>query len=397
MLRPVRGGLVAPQDSPLRPTPGQTAQGTAQAAPNPAADPQLYNPDTPAPSRVGKIPTYGLPAANGASESGYDSLNRKRKKPKYYPGQAKPKPSPGPGTPAPATALNPTTALNPNGRVRLSVPPSEFANKTPIPPAMAGTVVGQPARKRLKVDDDPFGAVGDYAGSFLIKGAVELLAGYDTNPGRVTPPQGAPLYVVAPELLVVSDWERHAMVADLRGSFTGYGRNLTPNADGTPLSAPLDVDRPNFVGHIDGRLDASRDTRLTAQGRLLVATDNPGSPNVQAGLQRYPIYTTVGGTFGFDQNFNRLQVSAGAMVDRTDYQWSKLTDGTSSSNDDRNYSQYGGAGRVSYDLIPGLKPFGEIVGNVRAYDLNWSIAMAINAVPAAATSAPAPLSNCRGC
>ena len=50
------------------------------------------------------------------------------------------------------------------------------------PPAMAGTVVGQPPRKRLKVDDDPFGAVGDYAGSFLIKSAVELSAGYDTNP-----------------------------------------------------------------------------------------------------------------------------------------------------------------------------------------------------------------------
>ena len=59
---------------------------------------------------------------------------------------------------------------------------------------------------------------------------------------------------------------------------------------------------------------------------------------MQAGLQRYPIYTTVGGTFGVDQNFNRLQVSAGATVDRTDYQWSKLTDGTSSSNDDRNFS-----------------------------------------------------------
>ena len=137
--------------------------------------------------------------------------------------------------------------------------------------------------------------------------------------------------MVAPELLVVSDWERHAVVADLRGSFTGYTQNLTPNANGIPLSAPLDIDRPNFVGHIDGRLDVSRDTRLTGQGRLLVATDNPGSPNIQAGLQRYPIYTTVGGTFGVDQNFNRLQVSAGAAVDRTDYQWSKLTDGTSSS------------------------------------------------------------------
>jgi hypothetical protein len=359
MLRPVRGGFVAPQDSPLRPTPDRTGE----SPPDPGSDPRLPNPDTPAPSRVGRIPTYGLPTANGASESGYDSLNRKRKKPKYYPGQAKPKPPPGPGPPAPATAANP------DGRVRLSVPPSESAHKTPIPPAMAGTVIGQPARKRLRIDDDPFGAVGDYAGSFLIKGAVELSAGYDTNPGRLAKPQGLPLYVIAPEFLAVSDWERHAVVADLRGSFTGYGKNLTPNADGTPLSAPIDVDRPNFIGHIDGRLDVSRDTRLTAQGRLLVATDNPGSPNVQAGLQRYPIYTTVGGTFGVDQNFNRLQVSAGATVDRTDYQWSKLTDGTSSSNDDRNYSQYGGLGRVSYDLIPGLKPFGEIVGNVRAYDL----------------------------
>jgi hypothetical protein len=163
-----------------------------------------------------------------------------------------------------------------------------------------GRVPGQPPRKRLKIDPDPFGAVGDYAGSFLVRSAVEFSGGYDTNPGRLNVPQGSPLYVVAPELLVVSDWERHALVADLRGSFTGYGRNLTPNADGTPLSAPLDVDRPNFIGHIDGRLDVTRDTRLLGQARLLVATDNPGSPNVQAGLAKYPLYATYGGTFGFD-------------------------------------------------------------------------------------------------
>ena len=107
----------------------------------------------------------------------------------------------------------------------------------------------------------------------------------------------------------------------------------------------------------------------SAQGRLFVSTDNPGSPNVQAGLARYPIYTTVGGTFGVDQNFNRLQVSAGATVDRTDYTNSKLTDGTSTTNDDRNFSQYGGVGRVSYDLRPGLKPFVEVQGDSRVHDL----------------------------
>ena len=107
----------------------------------------------------------------------------------------------------------------------------------------------------------------------------------------------------------------------------------------------------------------------SAQARLRVATDNPGSPNVQAGLAKYPVYATLGGTFGVDQNFNRLQVSGGATVDRTVYQNSLLTDGTSTSNDDRNFNQYGGVGRVSYDLMPGLKPFGEIEGDIRVHDL----------------------------
>ncbi len=360
MLRPVRGGFVSPNDSPLRRSgPDSPAAGMSDSA----ETDRLRSTETTAPSRVGQTPTYGSPAASGASDTGYDSLNRKRKKPKYYPGQAKPKPPVGPGS-APPPLVTPVVS----GRVRIAPPPSDTANRTPLPPAMAGSVVGQPVRKRLRIDDDPFGAVGDYAGSFLIKGAVELSTGYDTNPGRLAVPQGSPFYVIAPEFLAVSDWERHAVVADLRGSFTGYGNSLRPNADGTPLSAPIDMDRPFFVGHIDGRLDVTSDTRLLGQGRLLVSTDNPGSPNVQAGLARYPVYTTVGTTLGIDQNFNRLQVSGGATVDRTDYQWSKLTDGTSTSNDDRNFTQYGGVGRVSYEVMPGLKPFGEVQGDTRVHD-----------------------------
>jgi hypothetical protein len=361
MLRPEPGGFIAPQDLPLRRTGATAPDRTSQAA----EDARLRDKDTPAPSRIGNIPTYGLPAASGASSSGYDSLNRTRKKPKLYPGQAKPKPSPGPGSPAPA-ASTPATATP---RPRLSIPPSETANKTPLPPAMAGTVVGQPPRKRLKVDDDPFGAVGDYAGSFLIKSAVEFSGGYDTNPGRLPEPKGSPLYVIAPEFLAVSDWERHALVADLRGSFTGYTETMPTTVAGGISPAPTNVDRPDFTGHIDGRLDVTQDTRLTAQVRLRVATDNPGSPNIQAGLASYPIYTTLGGTFGIDQNFNRLQVSAGGTVDRTVYTYSKLTDGTSTSNDDRNFNQFGGVGRVSYDLLPGLKPFAEVEGDNRVHDL----------------------------
>jgi hypothetical protein len=357
LFRPARDGFVSPQNSPLRRT-AEADDKTGDAAD--AA--RLRDKDIRPPPRPGQIPSYGVPAASGASGSGYDSLNRTRKKAKLYPGQAKPKPAPGPGSRPPATA-------DPNARVRLSIPPSATANKTPIPPAMAGTVVGQPQRKPLKIDDDPFGAVGDYAGSFLVKSAVELGGGYNTNPGRTFVPRGSPFYVVAPEFLAVSDWERHALVADLRGSFTGYGNTFPPPTDGTISSAPTNVDRPDFTGHIDGRLDVSHDTRLLGEVRLHVGTDNPGSPNVQAGLAKYPIYSTLGGTFGVDQNFNRLQVSAGATVDRTVFTESKLTDGSSTTNDDRNFSQYGGIARVSYDLLPGVKPFAEVEGDSRVHDV----------------------------
>ena len=107
---------MSPQDLPLRKT----------AA---AGDPnehrryrQLRDPDnTPAPSRIGQIPQYGLPAASGASDSGFNSLNRTLKKPKLYPGQAKPKPPPGPGSPAPKPPQ-----LNAAGYLRLSIAPSEI-------------------------------------------------------------------------------------------------------------------------------------------------------------------------------------------------------------------------------------------------------------------------------
>jgi hypothetical protein len=372
LFSPKRTTQTAPDNLALRQISGTPSSAVldpnATLTPNfdPDADPRKRKADQPAESRIGKVPTYGLPAASGAKESGYDSLGRKRKLPKYYPAQARPKKPVGPGTPPP----NPPP-VNYAGQLRLSIPPSESANKQPLPPAMADTVPGQPQRRRLKIDDDPFGAVGDYAGPFLIKSAVEISGGYDTNPGRTFESHGLPFWVVAPEFLAVSNWERHALVADLRGSFTGYGGSLPQLVGGQISSAPTDVDRPDFTGHVDGRLDVTEDFDLTAQTRLRVATDNPGSPNIQAGLAKYPVYASFGGTFGFDQRFNRLQISAGGTVDRTVYQNSLLTDGETSSNDDRNFNQYGGVSRISYELKPGLKPFVEVEGDTRVHDLQF--------------------------
>jgi hypothetical protein len=51
------------------------------------------------------------------------------------------------------------------------------------------------------------------------------------------------------------------------------------------------------------------------------------------------------------------------------YQNSTLTDGSTATNDDRNFNQYGGIGRASYELTPAVKPFVEVEGDTRVHDL----------------------------
>ena len=337
MLNPAQGGFAPRDQSLLR----RTAQTTA--------DDDTLRRDARAPSRIGRIPTYGIPPASGASDSGFDSLNRVRKKPKLYPGAPKPK-FVGPGN-APPSA--------PKARVA-----------APVSPSVAGTFPGQPPRRRLKPDDDPFANVGFHTGSFLTKAAVEVWGGYNTNPGRINQPKGSGFYTVAPELLIASEWTRHSLIADLRGSFTGYGTTFPPDISG-PSPVPTNIDTPAFNGKINGRIDASRDTRINTELRMRVFTDNPGSPNIQAGLSQYPLATTVGGTAGVEHDFNRLQVSVAGLADHTTYQQSKLTDGSTSTNDDRNFNQFGGLARVSYDLMPGIKPFGEFTADTRIHELKF--------------------------
>ena len=144
---------------------------------------------------------------------------------------------------------------------------------------------------------------------------------------------------LSPELLVNSNWQRHSLTATLRGSYTTFNE-------------AHDLDRPTFDGRLNGRVDVTTDTRLDLETRFLVATDYPGSPNLQAGLAKFPINTTLGGTFGFDQRFNRLDMSLKGLVDRTVYQDSRLTDGTTSSNDDRNFNRYASELRMGYELTP---------------------------------------------
>jgi hypothetical protein len=329
----------------------------------PAQQPRFRN--LPAPSRPGQPTTFApfapTPAASGAGTTGFDSTNARKK-----------------AAPKPRESVATDTAIAPQAAA--PVPPSPYQTPPPgteRPPADEGTAalaaappgtppvepieeIRPPKRKpRPRGEaEDPFAAVGLRAGAFDLYPAVELSGGYNTNPGQSSQGQGAAVFVVAPELKVQSNWSRHELKADLRGNYTAFTPEQTPK-----------LSRPYFNGKIDGRIDVTRDTRIDLSGGLLLSTDNPGSPNVQADLVRLPIFTTLSGGAGLGQRFNRLDLSLKGEVARTVYQNSELTDGTSASNDDRNFNQYGGKLRGGYEISSNIMPFAELEADTRVHDL----------------------------
>jgi hypothetical protein len=417
LLRPSLQG--SPSNPPRFRRPGEpTAQSTEE--------PPSANTFT-APTRIGATPVYGSPSAFGAGATGFDSANtpRSRKKkrkltqapappragaivspeaettftpvPTFDPAAPSTPPAPTPPPPPqiypnkaasrsgatlppPATELplsnppaevHPLSAANRPGAILQVPPPANFDysayletldyTATPQPPTLPqpntflpGTL---PQRPLPIAGTDPYAALGIRAGSFLLLPSLDLTAGYSTNPERITGGSGSSYFIAAPELRVQSDWERHALTADISGSYTYYAEDLVPS---------LNVPYVNAL--IDGRVDVTRDTQILLEQRVLVNTDNPGSPNLQAQIAQLPINTDVGETVGLAQQFNRLSFSLRGTFDRATYEESVLTDGETSSNADRNFDQYAGILRVGYEIDPGLKPFVQVQEDQRVHD-----------------------------
>jgi hypothetical protein len=297
-------------------------------------------------------PVSFTPPASGAGAMGYDSTNNRKtgakKKPKTLTNAQSI--APGIAAPAPVSPYEKPVAIT--GAIASGAPGS--------PPVQLGPIRTFPKKRKAHTEPpDPYAQLGIRAGSFIFFPAVELIGGYSTNPGHEQGGPAAWLYTIAPELRGQSDWARHELRVDLRSSYIGYTPDQTPT-----------LSRPYLNTKVDGRIDVIQDTRIDLGGRVLVSTDNPGSPNLQAGLAKLPIYVVGGFAAGLGQRFNRFDVSIKGDIERTIYQNSSLTDGTTSSNDDRNYDQYSGVLRGGYELSPGLMPFVEVGADMRVHDLN---------------------------
>jgi hypothetical protein len=400
--------------NPVNP-PGFAPAGTGSALPGDQAPPTgTFTAPEPAPSRIGTTPVYGSPSGFGAGNTGFNSSNVPPKPPQtanqgsaiapapqtfdevplpppqvssvppvlpqppppvVYPAKAAARP--GAVLPPPPDQLpisNPPPVVYPRTAAArpgatLPIPPPQFfqgSASTPPPgtPTPASLPLGAVPHPTLPIAaGDPYEALGIKAGSFLILPAVELSAGYNTNPMAAPTGPGSLYFVVAPELHVRSNWATNSFTADITGSYTDY-----PDNDFQPS-----LNAPYLNAKADGTLDVTRTTQILLEARTIVSTDNPGSPNIQAGLVTLPVDTTVGGTFGAAQQFGRFDVSLKGTFDRSMYSSAQLSDGETADFDYRNFDQYAGILRLGYEIDPGLKPFVEVDEDTRVHDLPTDI------------------------
>jgi hypothetical protein len=227
------------------------------------------------------------------------------------------------------------------------IPPKDAM---PIPPVAADKPMTPPMKEM-----DPYEPTGFTAGNFLLKPAVEMATGYDTNPGRVPGGKGSPVVIIAPVLQVRSQFDRHQLNADIRTSYV----------DDTQLQQ---LSHPTVDAKVNGRYDLTDTRAINAEGHFALDADDPGTARFTGRFAKIPLVTTTGGSAGFTQKLDPVEVSVKAAADHVQFQDTRLTDGQILTNQDRNFNQFGAQSRVSYALTPELSPFVDVAVDQRIHN-----------------------------
>ncbi len=217
-----------------------------------------------------------------------------------------------------------------------------------------GTLTPPPVRKK-PIDEEPFGPVGYHAGAFLVKPNVEIYEGYDSNPFRVPSGPGSAFTELRGQLSAKSEWSRHEMQLDLRGTYTAYS-----NVD--------HLNRPFADANLRGKIDIAKDMRIEYAERVQLSTLVPGLPGSVSGAKQLPYVYTLSTSAGLVKQFNRLEVGVYGEASRNIYEDADLLGGGTLDLSDFNYNDYTVRLRGSYEVTPGLKPFVEVAADTRKFD-----------------------------
>ncbi|WP_316232348.1 outer membrane beta-barrel protein [Bradyrhizobium sp. SZCCHNR1051] len=230
--------------------------------------------------------------------------------------------------------------------VTVAQPAAVLRNRDVLPDRNLDTVKPPPVTAEAK----PYDPTGLTVGSFLVKPAVEIQAGYDSNPTRRAGGPGSPVAIVATEVSVRSQWERHQLNADFRGAYT----------EDTNVRS---ISHPTFEARAQGRYDVIEGTAVTGEARFV--NDALTLP----GALKLPRATSFGGSAGVLQKIGPTEIAFKGTADRVVFNDAMITANVPLRTQDRNYTQPGAQVRVTYVLTPTISPFVDLSFDRRNHDL----------------------------
>ena len=257
----------------------------------------------------------------------------------------------------PKSFANPLPALQPYGSaavLRTRGGPPDVADGEPPPTVSA---VASPEKKKKPTPEvDPFAPLGVDVGMLRLTPYVESDLGYDSNPQRVSAGgKGSPVLRGEVGLSETSLGSVNQLTSNLEAGYSDY------------LNAPS-ASRPDAAGKMNLRVDVSRETALNFELRGTLSTQQPGSPGISSILVGRPLVASEGTTAGVSKTFSRLTLSLNGLIDRTEYQDGRLSDGTIDPLSSENYTGYTLQGRAGYEITPGVIPFAELDADTRKHD-----------------------------
>jgi hypothetical protein len=161
---------------------------------------------------------------------------------------------------------------------------------------------------------------------------------------------------VLPGVRIVSDWNNHELRFDADADVGRYNDN----------------DREDFEDYTvraSGRLDVLRSTSISGSAAYRARHEQRSSPDDVAGIEP-TLYDVQSANISGRHQFNRLNVTLGAGIDRYDFDDVATSTGAIINNDDRDRDTLNTSLRLGYELVPEYEAFLRGTYNVTDYDAN---------------------------
>jgi len=243
-----------------------------------------------------------------------------------------------------AAVVGPVARVAPTNQ---RVTPEPMVDTSDPPAFVAGNAL------RRTPDDDPYGAVGIPAGSFTLYPSIDLSTGYTSNATKTAGGSDAAFVIAAPELLIQSDWSRHAATLALRGSYQAF-------SNGT-------ADLPEAEAIATTRLDLADRWAANFRGAYHYGRESLSDPDLPSGVERAPDVHDFNGSASLSGAFGREVFTVETGAERSLYGDGK-SGGMRVSQRDRDNTLYSGRLRVGYEATRTFVPFVEGVLTDRQYD-----------------------------